>query len=175
MTLFPNMWTYVLWGRRINEGWAAYDGKNLSHKMSSWELLGPLLTLVCGGNRLTGKQVEVFVDNSGSVRVWNKGWSTVCDLCNTVLVALHQVSTALCCELFLTNIGRCSNDESNAADALSKCDMDRFLKFMPEANTVPEEVPAALLRWIENPVPDRKLGQNIIKEMKEKFQLVTFN
>ena len=47
MTIFPNIWTYVPWGKRINEGWTAYDGKNLSHKLSAWELLGPLLTLVC--------------------------------------------------------------------------------------------------------------------------------
>ena len=49
VTIFPNIWTYVPWGKRINEGWTAYDGKNLSHKLSAWELLGPLLTLVAGG------------------------------------------------------------------------------------------------------------------------------
>ena len=93
MTIFPKIWTFVPWGKRINEGWSAYDKKSLAHKLSAWELLGPLLTLVCGGNRLTGHQVEVFVDNQGSVTMWAKGWSTVCDICNTILVALHQVST----------------------------------------------------------------------------------
>ena len=114
MTIFPNIWTYVPWGRRINEGWTAYDGKNLSHKLSAWELLGPLLTLVCGGNILTGKQVQVYVDNSGSVTMYRKGWLTVCDLCNTLLVAIHQVSTALACELFITDIGWCSHLERNS-------------------------------------------------------------
>ena len=174
MTIFPHIWSYVPWGKRINEGWSAYDGKNLSHKMSSWELLGPLLTLVCGGNRLSGKQVKVFVDNVGSVTMWAKGWSTVCDLCNTILVAMHQVSSALACELFVTNIGRCSSREAEAADALSKCDMKRFLDNMPEANIVPEEVPGALLKWIENPVPDRKLGNRIIKEMSGKWSLIVY-
>ena len=174
MTIFPNMWTYAPWGKRINEGWVAYDGKNLSHKMSAWELLGPLLTLVCGGNKLSGKQVEVFVDNAGSVTMWKKGWSTVCDLCNSLLVAIHQVSTALCCELYISNIGRCSNMESIAADALSKCDMNRFLDNMPEANIVPEEIPASLLKWIENPVPDRKLGQRLLKDMSGKWDLIEY-
>ena len=160
--------------KSFNKGWVAYDGKSLAHKMSAWELLGPLLTLVCGGNRLTGKQVEVFVDNAGSVTMWRKGWSTVCDLCNTLLVALHQVSTALCCELFISNIGRCSNEEPEAVNALSKCDMGRFLVNMPEANIVPEEVPAAVLKWIENPVPDRKLGDKILKELANKFILVKY-
>ena len=167
MTIFP-------WGLRINEGWTAYDGKNLSHKLSAWELLGPLLTLACGGNRLTGKQVQVFVDNSGSVVMWKKGWSTVCDLCNTLLVAIYQLSVALDCELFISDIGRCSNNESRAADALSKFDMIRFMENMPEANVKPKEVPGALLKWIENPVPDRKLGQKIIRELSGKFFLANY-
>ena len=175
MTIYPYIWTYVPWGRRINEGWSSYDGKNLAHKLSAWELLGPLLTLVCGGNRLSGKQVQVFVDNSGSVALWEKGWSTVCDLCNTILVALHQVSTALACDLFLTNIGRCSTREAEAADALSKCDMRRFLDNMPEANIAPDKVPGALLKWIENPVPDRQLGGRIILEMTNKWHLITYS
>ena len=104
--------------------------------------------------------------------MYRKGWSTVCDLCNTLLVAIHQVSTALAYELFITDIGRCSNVQAIAADALSKCDMPRFLKNMPLANMIPEEVPGALLKWIENPVPDRKLGQKIIEELSEKYVLI---
>ena len=81
------------------------------------------------------------MDNAGSVKMWEKGWSTVCDLCNTLLVAIHQLSVALDCELFISDIGRCSNREARAADALSKCDIPRFLENMPEANTDPKEVP----------------------------------
>ena len=48
-----NIWSFITWGRRINEGWAAYDEKSLASKMSAWELVGrPLLALVCGGNTL---------------------------------------------------------------------------------------------------------------------------
>ena len=41
--VWPHTWTYVPWNRRINEGWFAYDGKSLAHKLSAWELCGPLL------------------------------------------------------------------------------------------------------------------------------------
>ena len=175
MILGPDMWTYVPWGRRINEGWRAYDGKLLSHKMSAWELVGPLLALVCGGNMLSGKQLKVFVDNDGSVRMWKKGWCMVCDLCNSILVALHQVSTALACELFICGIMRCSNEKAEAADALSKCDMKRFWRCMPGANVSPEEVPGSLLAWLENPVPDRLLGDRILKEMAGKCKLLNYH
>ena len=174
MTLFPNLWTIVLWGKRINQGWRSYNGKSLSNAMSAWELVGPVLTLVCGGNRLTGKQLKVYVDNEGSVIMWRKGWCMPCDLCNTLMVALHQISTALACELYLCSIGRCSNPQSEAADALSKCDMARFKQNMPEANTAPEDVPGALLAWLENPVPDRLLGDRILRQMANKWDLVGY-
>ena len=56
------------------------------------------------------------MDNDGSVQIiWDKGWTTVCDLCNTVVRAMHQISTALDCELFVHSIERCSNKGAEAA------------------------------------------------------------
>ena len=114
------------------------------------------------------------MDNVVSVVMFRKGWSTVCNLCNTILVALHQLSTASACKLFITDIARCSNRESRAADALSKCDMDRFLENMPEANIEPEEIRASILNWIENPVPDSDFGNKIIQELSSRYNLVTY-
>ena len=52
------------------------------------------------GGAAGGKQVVVYVDNDGSVMMWEKGWSTVCDLCNTLMLAIHQVSVDLNLEVF---------------------------------------------------------------------------
>ena len=106
--------------------------------------------------------------------MWSKGWTLECDQCNTLLLALHQVSTALNCELYVCSIARCSNIQAEAADALSKCDMDRFHENMPEANLVPEVVPGVLLKWIEDPVPDRDLGDRILKQMAESCKLLNY-
>ena len=84
------------------------------------------------------------------------------------------MTTALACEMFVSDIGRCSNRETIAADALSKCDMSRSLENMPEANVQPEEIPGSLLRWIENPVLDKRLGQRIIEELSSKYILVKY-
>ena len=175
MTVFPRVWTYVPWGRRINQGWRSYDGKSLAHKMSAWELVGPLLTVSCTGNMFSGRQVEVFVDNDGSVMMYNKGWTTKCDLCNTVLLALHQVSTALDIDLWISGVARCSSRETEAADALSKCEMSRFRENMPEADVVPRLVPGALLVWLENPVPDRGLGHKILVELSKSCSVLNYN
>ena len=167
-------WTVVTWSRRINEGWSAYDDKSLQNKMSCWELVGVLLGLTTGGECLRGKQLVAWVDNDGSVAMFKKGWTTKCDLCNTVIVALYQLSAALDCDLYIYNIMRCSNRGAEAADALSKFDMTRFRKNMPNAKLAPESVPGTLLAWLENPLPDRLLGDRILKDMSKNMMLLNY-
>jgi hypothetical protein len=106
--------------------------------------------------------------------MYRKGWTTACDLCNTLLVALYQVSTALDCELFIYNIMRCSTKEAEAADALSKMDLGRFRRTMPGADLAPPEVPGALLAWLEDPLPDRMLGHKILTEMRDSVELLNY-
>ena len=67
--------------------------------MSAWELLGPLLMLCSMPDRLFGRQLIGWVDNSGSVRIYQKGYSTKCNLCCTMITAIHDVASALGCEV----------------------------------------------------------------------------
>ena len=170
----PGTWSVILWGKEINQGWSAYDGKSLACKLSAWELLGPLLGLVIGGNKLTGRQLVGWVDNQGSVVMHQKGWSSKCDLCNTLLVAIHQVSVALDCRVFLKKIARCSSPGAIGADAISKMDMKRFRENVPEAEVGPTMVPSALLHWVEHPRPNRFLGHRMLMEMKNKMSLLGY-
>ena len=137
MTIYPDIWTVVLWGKRINLGFKGLDGKGLDSLMSAWELLGPLLTVCVAPDRVRNKQVVVKVDNEGSVRMYSKGWTTKCQLCNTILVAINEVATALNVDLFVEKIKRCSNDQAKAADALSKMDLGLFRRIMPALNPGP--------------------------------------
>ena len=114
------------------------------------------------------------MDNDGSVRMWNKGWTTKCDLCNTILLAMHQISVAMDIEVFVSGISRCSTYEADAADALNKSDMERFYRLVPEAEVEPREVPGALLRWLENPMPDRRLGHRILKQLARKYDVLNY-
>ena len=43
MTIYPNIWTFVMWEIKINCGIKLDNGKALDSLMSAWELLGPLL------------------------------------------------------------------------------------------------------------------------------------
>ena len=163
--LGPNWWAYLPWGHAINSGKVYRDGQKLSNKMSAWELVGPLLVLTAGVDLVRNRSLIIPVDNYGSGAIYRKGWCTSCMLCTTLALAVSEISAAINCKLEITKIKRCSNDQAEAADAVSKADWARFRRLMPRANMEPARIPVTLVRWIQDPVEDRKLGERILKEM----------
>jgi hypothetical protein len=175
MAIFPNVYAYIPHRVKVNAGFPAYDGKSLAHKLSVWELVGPLLALVCAPELLRNKQAVAFVDNAGSVVWYNQGWAKQCILGNTVIRAVYLVATALNCDFWVEKISRCSSDQTEAADALSKCDFPRLVQHMPEAaTTLPRVVPSTLLEWMADPRPDRDLGGRILEEMSKTADLLGY-
>ena len=81
-------WAYLPYRVRINAGYKAYEGKSLACKLSVWELVAPLMALVCAPDLLRNTQAVAYVDNAGSVFMYQKGWCTVCNLANTVIRAI---------------------------------------------------------------------------------------
>ena len=134
--------------------------------MSALELLGPLLILTAGKEHVRNKSLIVPVDNYGSVVIYRKGWCTSCMLCTTIALAISEVAASIGCKLEVVKIRRCSNVPSKAADAISKVDWNRFCQLMPRANPLPARVPRELIKWVQNPVADRTLGERLLKEMK---------
>ena len=115
------------------------------------------------------------MDNQGAVSIYAKGYSTSCVYCYTVAMAIYEVSKALNCNLVMTKVARCSSKETILADYLSKAAFSEFYDLMPERKLSPARVPAALLRWINNPVEDTKLGQRILKEMAQYTMVLGYN
>ena len=173
--ILDDIWFYIPWPQWLNAGKGNADGVKFDRKLSVLEMLGPLGTLVSAPNRLRNKHVEAFVDNQGAVSIYNKGYTTSCVYCYTVAMAIHEVSEALNCNLVMTKVGRCSSKETVIADCLSKADFKKFYELMPERKPSPARIPAALLRWINNPVEDTKLGHKILKEMAQYTMVLGYN
>ena len=79
------------------------------------------------------------------------------------------------CNVVLTKVRRCSNKEAVIADCLSKADFKQFYEMMPERRLNPARIPSALLRWINDPAEDLKLGQKILKEMSQYTMVLGYN
>ena len=173
--IYPNWWTYAKWGSEINSGKRYRDGKKISNKMSALELIPPLAVLCSAAEHIRGQAVVIHVDNSGSVAMFNKGWSTSCMLCNTLIVAMSQVAAALSCTVTMRKVRRCSTMEACAADSLSKANFFKFRKDMPDSDLAPATLPKALLTWINKPEEDRLLGQKLLREMANKTKIVGYS
>jgi hypothetical protein len=172
-------WVYAPWPRKINCGVKAADGKKLSRKLSALELVGPLLCVTAGSGFCRGRTVRIWVDNIGSVTIWNKGYSLSCGLCTTLVKAIGTVAAGLGCRLVVQKITRCSVAGAEMADALSKADFDRFrrtgLAQGWPLQCAPARVPWYLLAWLANPVEDDKLGSRLLRELAESGPVLGVN
>jgi hypothetical protein len=172
-------WFYVPWPKRVNAGGWRVDGKKVGRKLSALELVGPLVALAAGHRRLAGRHVTMWVDNAGSVAIWNKGYSTRCRLASTAVTAISAVAAALGCTLHILKIRRCSDVGSEIADALSKADFQRARDTAQlngwQLQLEPERVPVSLLRWIDKPVPDDDLADRILKELARAGPILNYS
>ena len=171
-------WFHVIWPATINRGDMASDGKRLSCKMSALELVGPLVCVAAAPELCRGTPMRIWVDNAGSVRIWQKGYSTRCPLCNTLVKAIATVAAALGCKVDIQKIRRCSSPGAILADALSKGALGAVRRFGQEfgwpLSATPAAVPRSILRWLAHPVPDDELGQKVLFDISRFVPVLGF-
>jgi hypothetical protein len=163
-------WFLVPWGKKINSGIKDTDGKRLSRKLSALELVGPLICVSADQATCANRPVRIWFDNSGSVAVWRKGYSTRCQLCTTLVNAISRITAANGCRITIDKVRRCSNDGSILADELSKGRFAAFKRKLPdswEISPQPAWIPPSILAWIANPVEDHSLGDRILDDMRK--------
>ena len=159
-------WFYIPWSMKVNSGCCKVDGKKVARKLSALELVGPLAALVAFAERCRMMPVRIWVDNAGSVRIWEKGYSSYCRLCTTLVKAISVVAAGLGSRVEITKITRCSSSGAVIADKLSKGDILGGLEEgrrsgRPLAAT-PTALPTPLLRWVCLPVPYDDLGHELL-------------
>ena len=162
-------WYYIPWAKRVCSGGWKVDGIKVGRKLSALELVGPLVFVAAAHKLVRGRHLTVWVDNAGSVAIWQKGYSGNCRLSTAIVTATSAVAAALGCTLDIQKISRCSNTPAKMADCLSKAEFVECRRIASEAGwrlqTEPGRVPVALLAWLERPVPEEGLALSILKEI----------
>ncbi len=134
--------------------------------MAALELMGPLVALVAAAGAVRGKQVRLWVDNSGACGIWRHGYSNSCKLASTVVTALATVAARLGRRVDICKIARCSESFSILADALSKADFHKFKSSGGNQFALePAVVPLSVLKWCAKPHVDDNLGQQLLREL----------
>ena len=163
-------WVFLPWSKAINAGRQVADDteRKLDRILSALELMGPLLTLTAGMGRFRGKMLKFWIDNSGSVYIYKKGYSTSCSLCSTIVKATATLAATFGCRVEVDKIARCSSPMAVMADCLSKADFEKFWNVARgnggfELALEPARVPGALLQWLEDPREDDDLGDKLVR------------
>ena len=81
---------------------------------------------------MTGKAANIGVDNTGSVRIWEKGYSTEAGAlwpCKTAVKALSTVAAALWCRVEIRKVTWCSGTGPEMTDCLSKAKVGGWLRW----------------------------------------------
>ena len=160
-------WLYLPWSKAINTGRVTEQGRRLDRSMSALELVGPLAAICAAPATFRNSAVKFWVDNAGSVFIWQKGYSMSCDLSTTLVTALATVAANLGCRVEIAKILRCSTPLAAMSDALSKADFRRFRELSrSEGLSLPLEplrAPLELRRWLEDPRPDWDLGSRLLR------------
>jgi len=162
-------WYWTPWSKKIQHGILKIEGKKVGRKLTALELIGPLVVIAANFDQCRYRPVTVWVDNSGSVGVWKKGYSNHCPLSNTIVKAISTLAAAGGCELFIQKITRCSNTGATVADHLSKGRWKIAKATAAAAGTAlrlePASFPRQLLRWLDEPTCDELLGNKILDEL----------
>ena len=119
--------------------------------------------------------MRIWVDNIGSVKIWQKGYSALCTL---LVSAMASVAAALGTTVVVEKVARCSVPPAVMADALSKGAFGACRAVAREAGwpllLEPARVPAAILRWVADPSA-RDLGEDILLEMRRTTLVLGYN
>jgi hypothetical protein len=167
-------WFYIPWPKKVNAGGWRIDGKKVGRKLSALELIGPLIAVAAGHKKFANSHVTVWVDNAGSVAIWQKGYSTRCRLSSTIVTSIHAIAAAVGCTVNIQKITRCSNAEAAAADALSKGQFQAARGFV-QLDTEPARIPPALVRWINEPTPTDDLAHLILRELAADSPILNYS
>ena len=133
--------------------------------MSMVEKMVVLIALCLFNQSASGKTLEVYVDNSGAVYAFEKGYSRRCRYLNTDIRVIMTLSHALGVKVKVTDVPRRSDWGLEVADDLSKGIVMTFDEFMGSYNkrlVAPESV----CEWVRKPTKDNiGLGYRIMHKL----------
>jgi len=164
------LWYYEQWPSAINAGSARWEGKKVGRKLTALELLGPLCFAAAAPDAFRRRCVVFWIDNAGSVAVWEKGYSAHCRMSTCIVKATATVMAAIGCNAIFKKITRCSNTGAKLADALSKAEFSNFFNIADDAKwglcQEPIRIPTSIRTWIQNPTDDDDWGKKIVNQIK---------
>jgi hypothetical protein len=99
----PDCWFFVPWSGRINGGGGGGKGrpelKMGRYSVGNYQLAGLLVFVAAAFRFCRNSPVKIKVDTFGWLKIWEKGYSSSCDLCTTLVNAIASLAVGFGGEL----------------------------------------------------------------------------
>ncbi len=141
------------------------NGKFLGGKSTLLESVGLLSPFVTIPNKLRGKFVRLFVDNTNVVYGWEKRMCKSDAESSAVIRALHILEGKLECKVFVEHMRRLSTPAAALADRLSRSSTTTAADEALVAAVGWRPVSGALGQWLEQPTADWQLAEKLMSDI----------
>ena len=163
--LGPRGWVYTcqVWPLAIQFNHTLTCGLRAGNKLMFLEAVAAMAALIIAAPWVRNRGLVIYTDNKSLCYAWSSGHSS-CPLTCTITTAMHRLARALCCQLSVEWIRRCSSTPAALADLLSKGRTTEALAIMGPAAQL-GYTSRTLSSYLQDPSPTRLLGQAVVKEL----------
>jgi len=164
------VWSRFSWPENLITGMKDEEGKAFGCKSTTLESIGLLIPFVAFPEMVKGRHLKFRIDNAAVMYGWTKGRVKEDSTATEILKCAAYMAAYTGATIHVEHVGRVSNDMAELADELSrkkKTENWKMEKFVSEDKF--REVSGYLKTWLENPLADKHLYKNLLKELKGKM------
>jgi hypothetical protein len=135
-------------------------------KSTTLEAIAMLLPFLCCPSTLSNRDVVLLTDNEALIYGWSAR-RVKNDVTASILIrAIHLISSFVGCAVTIRHLPRLSTPLATLADALTRTSSTTPTHLAAIAHTYRPEIPATLIRWLDNPTEDWSLATSLLSAVE---------
>ena len=141
------------------------SGTQMGFKSAMLETVGLLIPFLTRPDMVRGKHILLQVDNLAVIFAWSKKYCRNDAETSLLIRVLHVVEALLECKIYCEHLPRKSNSAAVLADHLSRESTTTKSELAAIKHVDWSPLKGALAKWLENPVMNWNLPQDICSEL----------
>ena len=146
------------------------NGTPMGFKSTMLETVGLLIPFLTRPDLVQGRHVLLQVDNLAVVFAWDKKYCRNDAETSLLIRVLHTVEALLQCKIYCEHLPRNSNSAAVLADHLTRETTTKKPELAAIKHIEWNPLKGALAKWLENPVLNWNLPQDICTELRSKIK-----
>ncbi len=139
-------------------------------KTATLEAIGLILPFLSCPEHLQDTHAVAQVDNEAVVFGWDTGHVRHDKTASIIIRAMKLITAYLNCVVTVQHLPRKSTQAACMADRLSRISTTTTADSHNIKNAIPQHIPDALTKWLENPTSDWNLANNLLMSVQNRIK-----